>query len=334
MLPRETTVRQLKKLREETKETDIGDLTTNDRLNKNTPNLQYIGNPTSNLESWEEFTQKDNKLQTIAFKSKLVNKPLVKENKKENMKNELKNLISLDDFKKDWKPEEAKKTKRTEVAKDILKEGFYDTDELDITEIDDDDDDLYIKDEEEVQKDIEDREEFYRRIEKEKLRRREEEENEINWEERDINPNYYEEYDKLPEEEDDFEHEDLELNELDEKIKTFEAFQLKDVSPKEEKQPEYTMWGEEKKIEENPLFGVGAVKDKENKKIAFFTNYVIDPKTPKERPILNAGQLIDNEYAHGFINRIEGKKVFVESLDEPMKIVEISIKDAVKPKKK
>ena len=87
MLPRNTTYRQLMKLRKETKGKDIGDLTAKDRLNlPNMPNLQYIGNPMDNkVETWEEFSQKDSQLQTIAFKSKLVNKPLVKENKNNDM---------------------------------------------------------------------------------------------------------------------------------------------------------------------------------------------------------------------------------------------------------
>ena len=81
MLPKETSVRQLKKLRQETKGKDIGDITTNDRLNKNLPNIQYIGNPVDKgIESWEEFSKKDSSLQTIAFKSKIVNKSIVKEN--------------------------------------------------------------------------------------------------------------------------------------------------------------------------------------------------------------------------------------------------------------
>jgi len=88
MLPRETSLRQLKKLRAETKGTDIGDLTTNDRLNKNVPNMQAIGNPVdTGIESWDEFSKKDSSLQTIAFKSKLVNKPLVNQKLEENVNN-------------------------------------------------------------------------------------------------------------------------------------------------------------------------------------------------------------------------------------------------------
>jgi len=287
MLPRETTVRQLKKMREETKGKDIGDLTVNDRMNKNLPNLQYIGNPVDmGIESWEEFSKRDNKLQTIAFKSKLVNKPLVKENKKEIMENKINNVLSFQDFDKNWKPEESKKTKRTEVAKDILKEdvekfeAFYNVEDLDDEDLEDleglDTDDLDNLEDDNVLE---------------------------------------------------FEDED----DIDENVKTFEAFSLKDVDKKEVKQPEYTILGEEKEPKSNPLFGIGAVKDQENKKIAWFNNFVIDPKTPKERPILNAGQFINTEKVKGYINRIEGNKVYVESLDEPTKIVEISIKDAVKP---
>ena len=357
MLPRETTVRQLKKLRAETKGTDIGDLTSGDRLNHNVPNLQYIGNPVDNkIESWEDFSKHDSQLQTIAFKSKLVNKPLVKENKTKIMKEKINNVLAFNDFEKNWKAEEAKKTKRTEVAKDIVKE------DIDIDDVTTDvaDDGKIIK---------------Y---------------NEPEWEERDIEPSYFEEY---PEEDDELNRDDLidliynnseieieeleemsdeELKELydgleldddddddddeddeddddfdkdkdelilddddddddiEESVQTYESFTLKDA-PKEEKQPEYTMLGKEKEIKSNPNFGVAAVKDQENKKIAFFNSYEIDPKTPKERPILNAGQFVHTEKVRGYVNRIEGSKVFVESLDEPMKIVEISLKDAVKP---
>lgn len=350
MLPRETTVRQLKKLREETKGKDIGDLTTKDRLNINTPNLQYIGNPTSHLQSWEDFTEKDNKLQTIAFKSKLVNKPLVKENKKEIMKNDLKNLISLDDFQKNWKPEEAKKTKRTEVAKDVLEKKVEQPTEkveectgviatkdvnnlISFTEFSKKDNTkAKATKRTEVAKDVL-KEGFYDTDELETEDEAEKDEKEIDWEDKDMNPLYFEEYDKLPEEEDEFEEEDLELAELEENIKTFEAFQLKDVVKQEVKQPEYTMLGEEKPLKENPIVGAASVIDQNIKKIGSFTNStkVIDPKTPKARPILNAGQFVHTEKVRGYVNRVEGNKVFVESLDEPMKIVEISIKDAIKP---
>ena len=58
-----------------------------------------------------------------------------------------------------------------------------------------------------------------------------------------------------------------------------------------------------------------------------------DPPTPKERPVLNAGQFIDNDTVKGYVNRIEGKDVYVESLEEPMVIKKFSLKDAVKIKK-
>ncbi len=35
----------------------------------------------------------------------------------------------------------------------------------------------------------------------------------------------------------------------------------------------------------------------------------------------------------GYVNRIEGSKVFIESLENPGEIIEVSIKDAVKIKK-
>ena len=223
MLPRDTTKRQLQYLRKITKGKDIGDLTVNDRLNKNLPNLQYIGNPIdTNIESWEEFSQKDSQLQTIAFKSKLVNKPLVKENKKEIMKEKLENIISFKDFEKNWKPEEAVRTKRTEVAKDILKEA-------------------------------------------------------------------------------------------------------------KEKQPEYTMLGQEKEPKSNPLYGYSAVRDREIRKIAWFDNFTMDPPTPKERPILNAGQFIHTDKVRGYINRIDGKDIYIETMDDPLVIKKFNIKDAIRP---
>src|SRR6056297_1908463 len=104
-LPRETSLRQLKDLRKITKGKDIGDLTTDDRLNKNIPNMQSIGNPVdTGIDSYEDFTEKDSKLQTIAFKSKLVNKP-IKENKNKNkdMDKKINNLLNFDDFDKKWK---------------------------------------------------------------------------------------------------------------------------------------------------------------------------------------------------------------------------------------
>jgi hypothetical protein len=251
MLPLETSVRQLKKLRAETKGTDIGDLTAGDRLNHNVPNLQYIGNPVdTGIESWQEFSQKDSKLQTIAFKSKLVNKSIVKENKKENMKEKLNNVLKFNDFEQNWTPEAAPKTKRTDVAKDVIKETVVENDNSD-------------------------------------------------------------------------------------EVKKFESFKLKEVTVKKEKQPEYTILGEEKELKSNPNFGVAAVKDQENKKIAFFNNFVVDPPTPRERPIGGyVGQYVDNGKVRGHINKIEGSKVFVESLDEPMKMVELKLKDVIKSTKK
>ena len=99
-----------------------------------------------------------------------------------------------------------------------------------------------------------------------------------------------------------------------------------------EKKSEYTMLGPEKKEDTNPLFGYAAVRDQQIKKIGPFSSFtkMKDPPTPKERPILNAGIYIETESVRGYINRIEGSTVFVESLDEPMKIVEVKLKDAVK----
>lgn len=89
------------------------------------------------------------------------------------------------------------------------------------------------------------------------------------------------------------------------------------------------------KEEKYNLFGVAQEIDAKIKKIGAFSSFtkMKDPKTPRERPVLNAGQFIDNNVVSGYINRIEGNKVFVESLDKPGEIIEVSIKDAVKIKK-
>jgi hypothetical protein len=298
MLPRETSVRQLKKLRQETKGKDIGDLTTNDRLNHNTPNLQYIGNPVdTGIESWEEFSKKDSQLQTIAFKSKLVNKNMTKNNNNNMKENK---ILKLEDF---GKPkiennikeelETAKKTynqanKNLYSFSDYEKEDYLDDeiDEID-NEIDELDNDI-ISDEEE-------------------------EEN----------------IDELTTDDDIIAEP---INEEDPNIETFESFKLKEFSTKKEDQPEYTILGKEKELHSNPNFGIGAIKAQEIKKITDFN--VIDPQTPKERTIGgNAGVFIDNDKVKGYINRIEGKDVYVESIDEPMIIKKFSLKDAIKIKK-
>lgn len=87
--------------------------------------------------------------------------------------------------------------------------------------------------------------------------------------------------------------------------------------------------------ESGNLFGVAQVIDSKIPKVGSFSSYtkMINPPTPKERAILNAGQYIENDTVAGYINRIEGGKVFVESLEKPGEIIEVSIKDAVKVKK-
>jgi hypothetical protein len=310
MLPRETSIRQLKTLRQQTKGTDIGDLTTNDRLNKNLPNLQYIGNPVDmGIESWDEFSKKDSSLQTIAFKSKTVNKPLVNKKKKKTM-NECENILKFNDFEKNWKAEEPKKTKRTEVGKDIIKENLeFDSEREEIIDL--------ILNSTEVEREFleemsdEELEEIINNLELDN-------EGEIEGEIEDI--------DELSSD-DDIYHNAVN----DDEIKTFESFSVK-PAPKEEKQPEYTILGKEKEPKSNPNFGIGEVKSQQIKKITDFN--VIDPATPKERAIGgNAGVYIDNDIMSGRVNRIEGKNVYIESPDDPLTIKKFSLKDAVKLKK-
>ena len=143
-------------------------------------------------------------------------------------------------------------------------------------------------------------------------------------------PEEIEEIDEL-ETDDDLFNDEYSINDELESVKTFEAFSIP-AAKKEEKQPEYTILGEEKEPKSNPNFGIGAVKAQEIKKISDFN--LIDPPTPKERTIGgNAGVFIDNEKVKGYLNRIEGKDAYVESLEDPMVIKKFSLKDVIKTKK-
>lgn len=402
MLPQETSVRQLKMLRALTKGKDIGDLTKDDRLNHNVPNLQYIGNPIdTGIESWQEFCQKDNNLQTIAFKSKLVNKPIVKENKTENMK-DIKKFENFEDiaahpttvssihdyFKNIWSKNDSVKDV---IIKNDLSQYYkyidpsFDWDsttdnELQQLWIDWSNDDEKLAEIGESIKTFEEFE-FAQGEEKEDLLRQLNVKNRNNH-----NPNEYarikkmddeeeQEFSERPFEEDDEEDDEdfdkidflsdfekretdslfgkKEIEEIDElesddeifsdedsindeddleeSIKTFEAFSVP-AAKKEAKQPEYTILGEEKEPKSDPNFGYAAVRAQEIKKISDFN--LIDPPTPKERTIGgNAGVFIDNDTVKGYLNRIEGKDAYVESLDEPMVIKKFNLKDVVKTKK-
>lgn len=498
MLPKETSVRQLKKLRAETKGKDIGDLTVNDRLNKNIPNIQYIGNPIDmGIESWEEFSKKDSQLQTIAYKSKLVNKPLVKENKKLNeniFTNKIEDLYNK--LKKDPNTKNAKSInivydglnavqiefedthisrfkylEKDEIVKKLKEELFYhkrnfnkytdfcDTGLRGISKtfskncpyvrveasaslrisipvkrndgngtmranydnmIFDFDDKIYNNlnisetdyinkygDEglniahfyillimEDANKTIENKnidiknneiikfDNFNEKVKlendkKTKTRIHEGPEkgnNKIVTSERpkampapqkskskietikeflniqdekmelinlikdisdDYNINDLENmgYDELQDIYDNLVYAEKEEESSHDTIQSFESFKLYEPKSKTEKQPEYTMLGQEKEIESNPNFGVAATKDKEIKKIAWFNNFTNDTKVDRERQILNAGQYVDNDKVKGQINKIDGKDVYVELSDEPMTIKKFNIKDVVKTKK-
>lgn len=327
MLPQETSVRQLKKLRAETKGKDIGDLTAGDRLNHNVPNLQYIGNPVdAGIESWQEFSQKDSKLQTIAFKSKTVNKPLVNEFFGSFQRQLIKDL---DYDLNDNKDEKCRKCdghyRKTQMTKA--------TGELTCDKCDDKIN-RYTKIKENNNKDMKNKEnvltleDFYNVDELDKIdfdhEFTEDELDKLEYQHKKI-------YDEDEDDEDLVQGEHPGWDDEFENVKTFEAFSVP-AAPKKEKQPEYTMLGKEKELESNPNFGVGEVIQSKIKKISDFN--LIDPPTPKERTIGgNAGQFIDNGTVKGFINRIEGKDVYVESVDEPMKINKFNIKDVIKTKK-
>ena len=379
MLPQETTVRQLRMLRAMTKGKDIGDLTKDDRLNHNVPNLQYIGNPVdTGIESWQEFCQKDSQLQTIAFKSKLVNKSIVKENKTENM-NDIKKFEHFDD---DFNEEEIlQRYKKPDYEDRDIEPSYFeeypDKNPTDLDNIDEID-----------RKDMIDLIYDYSRFEREELENMSDEELEEIYDDLEIGVGDHDddleesiktfehfgegedeeramhnwrgsEYARIKKMEDDEEQEfferplEGEIEEIDEletdddifneddiindeeeefeSIKTFEAFSVP-AAKKEEKQPEYTILGEEKEPKSNPNFGIGAVKAQEIKKISDFN--LIDPPTPKERTIGgSAGVFIDNGTVKGFVNRIEGKDAYIESVDDPMVIKKFSLKDVVKTKK-
>jgi len=369
MLP-ESSVRQLKKLRAETKGTDIGDLTTNDRLNKAVPNLQAIGNPVDNndsIESWEEFSKKDSKLQTIAFKSKLVNKSIKENNNKDMSKigkfNEFNEYDEIDYDDRDIEPgyyedeeeeeflddiqedeEEDVETQAKEIAKMKRRLKYreeFDMDEDDLINDEDfefefetvktfegfhDSDDL--QSEEEAKSYSKDNDNFYGFSDYEKdvdynNMRREELISLLN----NISQFEVEDLEEMSDDELEILYSDLNTEEA---VETFESFTIKSVI--KEKQPEYEILGKEKERESNPNFGVAAVINKNIKKITDLN--VIDPPTPKERTIGgSAGQYIDNGKVKGFVNRIEGKDVYVESATEPMKIEKFNIKDVVKTKK-
>jgi hypothetical protein len=382
MLPRASSVKQMKRLRKKTK-SDIGDITTK---SSKLPNITFIGNPMDkHVDTYEEFAAKDSQLQTIAFKSKLVNKPLVKNENKKDMSDKIQNLLNFEDFDKEMKTEKlpAPKTKRTDVAKDVIKEktktnktfNFNDFLNEDIDEIEeleelasdddefseeeeailddeatDDDklhklsdfaDDIGEEDEDEVDEEYDDDDDvIIRRFDFEEddiedIQDEEDDIEDIQDEEEDIE-DIQDEEDGIEDEEDGIEdEEDVASNYADlyNDVLKFESFHLKEVTPKKKEMPKYTMLGEEQELESDPNFGVAAVKDKDNRKIAWFDTFVIDPSTPKERPVLNAGQFIDNDIVKGYVNRIEGKNVYIESLDDPLTIKKFSLKDAVKIKK-
>jgi len=433
MLPRETSIRQLKTLRKLTKGKDIGDLTANDKLNKNLPNIQYIGNPVDNkIESWEEFSAKDSKLQTIAFKSKLANKSIkensVNESLFSNKVEDLYNKLKKDPLTKHAKSVEINENsvqvefeykagnefqymENDEIIKrlksycnnnkaDFIKyEKFSDTglrgvgalfskdipyvtvsvgaslrkavsvlrndgngpmranyDRMIFSFSETHTSNLHISEKDYLEKygdedlnkigiyvllTMNNANKKYEKIMNGNILKINEflnvqdEKTEIIDLILDNTAEYTAEqlqnmtYDELNDIMDSLY--DTEEESDPENIKSFESFKLNEPKTKKEKQPEYTMLGQEKELESNPNFGIGAVKAAEIKKITDFN--LRDPKTPKERPVLNAGTFIDNDIVKGYVNRIDGKDVYVETLDNPLVIKKFSLKDVVKLKK-
>lgn len=296
MLP-ESSIRQLKKLRQDVKGIDINDKVAKDETHF--PNVYWMDNPVDGgrIQSYEDFIKKDNKKQTTAFKSKLVNKTLVNNELNEKNMNKIMKLENLIDFKEFDITKGIKNNKK--ISKEIVKEsmeekGLY----------------LIYSEDDEIQ------ELFRGEFNSEENAREKAEELYIDMSD-DI-----EHYDVVGPFKSDEEIDSWISQSEDELVTTFEkklneAFKLNsDVESK------------------NP-FGFAQVKNSHIKKIGSFTSFtkMIDPKTPKERTVLNAGQFIDNDIVQGYVNRIEGNKVFIESLENPGEIIEVSIKDAVKIKK-
>jgi len=301
MLP-ESSLRQLKKLRQEVKGIDINDKVSKDETKF--PNVYWMDNPVDGgrIQSYDEYIKKDNKKQTTAFKSKLVNKSLVNkelnESKNKNKVMKLKNLIDFKEF------DITKKIKSdNKVGKEIVKESMDEkglyliySDDGEFTELLRDD------------------------FDSENEARNKAEELYINM------SNDIEHYDVVGPFKSD--------EEIDEWIINYDDETIHDKSFEHKLNEEFT-GGVDADIESKNLFGFAGVKDQTIKKVGSFTSFtkMINPKTPKERPILNAGQFIDNDVVQGYVNRIEGSKVFIESLENPGEIIEVSIKDAIKIKK-
>lgn len=353
MLPKETSVRQLKMLRKLSKGTDIGDITTKDRLNKNIPNMQSIANPVdTGIESWEEFSKKDSKLQTIAFKSKLVNKPIVKKNKNDTMNEKVqKDILKFENF--------DKKVNEKIEEETILEEDNNIIEKFKLFNEKNKFEDFFNKTLKKTGKSLsemneKEKKEFFNEIDsnwkaqneteynqffKKELEKTDKSLSEMN--ETEIKK-FFNKIDSLWKSEKEKNVNEKQVTDEknrkneSEKVENFDSYIMNEkkksdkAKEKKEEQPEYEMLGKEKEPKSNPNFGIGAVKADEIKKITDLN--IIDPPTPKERPILNAGQFIDNGVVNGQINRIEGKDVFVESAEEPGIINKHTINDILKIK--
>jgi len=383
MLP-ESSIRQLKKLRQEVKGKDINDLVSKDETHF--PNVYWMDNPVDGgrIQSYEEFTKKDNKKQTAAFKSKLVNQPLVKENKSiakcEHCGNKFDYLsipesgmgyVKCPKCKKSVTQKSINESKFGEVVycpecQDILiyKDRKYKCircrNEISREKYVELENELKNKDKIMELKNLIDFKEFDitkgiksdKKISKEIVKESLDEKgiyliyseddglNELLRDEFTSESAAREKAEELYIEiSDDIEHYDVvgpfESNEeVDHWIASYNDEIIHDKSFENKLNEEFT-GGVNADVESKNLFGFAGVKDQTIKKIGSFTKFtkLIDPKTPKERPILNAGQFIDNDVVQGYVNRIEGSKVFIESIENPGEIVEVSIKDAVKIKK-
>lgn len=155
-LPRQSTVDQLKRIREEIKKSqeiiigpdhskmsgDVGDRVMTDLKKHSMNNMFWWDNPTDrHIDSYETFVRDDSRGSlgytkdgdpkthkgTDYVKENIQNNKLIYNKKNnENMEKKLNNMLGFSDFEKSWKPKEQKATKHTEVGLDVINEGFFD----------------------------------------------------------------------------------------------------------------------------------------------------------------------------------------------------------------
>ncbi|MCK9446126.1 hypothetical protein M0Q50_04450 [bacterium] len=106
---------------------------------------------------------------------------------------------------------------------------------------------------------------------------------------------------------------------------TYNVTSIPDPTDKELKMKNENMKINENGPNDNPIDIM-----KNMKTLRDWQTYTSKPR--KERDILNAGRFIETDKVKGYINRIEGSDVYIETLDGSG-IIKVNIKDVVKGKK-